>query len=70
MLSGAMAKRLDIRTKRVYDPPDDADGARVLVDRVWPRGVRKETAKLALWLRPRPGPLGGVPPALPSRARA
>ncbi|HEU4617813.1 MAG TPA: DUF488 domain-containing protein [Gammaproteobacteria bacterium] len=51
MLCVGMAERLDIRTKRVYDPPDAADGARVLVDRVWPRGVRKESAKLALWLK-------------------
>jgi uncharacterized protein YeaO (DUF488 family) len=41
----------DIRVKRIYDPPDRKDGARVLVDRLWPRGVRKETAKLTLWLK-------------------
>jgi uncharacterized protein YeaO (DUF488 family) len=41
----------DIRVKRIYDPPDRNDGARVLVDRLWPRGVRKETAKLTLWLK-------------------
>lgn len=41
----------DIRVKRVYDPPDRADGARVLVDRLWPRGARKEEAKLTLWLK-------------------
>jgi uncharacterized protein YeaO (DUF488 family) len=41
----------DIRVKRIYDPPDRNDGARVLVDRLWPRGVRKEAAKLTLWLR-------------------
>jgi uncharacterized protein YeaO (DUF488 family) len=32
---------VEIRTKRIYDPADPADGARVLVDRIWPRGVRK-----------------------------
>lgn len=37
--------------KRVYDPPAAADGARVLVDRLWPRGMRKEAAKLTLWLK-------------------
>ncbi|MGH3179510.1 MAG: DUF488 family protein, N3 subclade, partial [Streptosporangiaceae bacterium] len=37
---------LDVRLRRVYDEPSDADGARVLVDRVWPRGLRKD----ALWL--------------------
>jgi uncharacterized protein YeaO (DUF488 family) len=41
----------DIRVKRVYDPPDAEDGARVLVDRLWPRGARKKAAKLTLWLR-------------------
>lgn len=41
----------DIRVKRIYDPPDGNDGARVLVDRLWPRGVRKEAAKLRLWLK-------------------
>ena len=43
--------RPDIRLKRVYEPPDSNDGARVLVDRVWPRGRRKEDAKLTLWLK-------------------
>src|SRR5271169_4669037 len=41
----------DVRVKRVYDPPDPKDGARVLVDRLWPRGARKEAAKLTLWLK-------------------
>jgi uncharacterized protein YeaO (DUF488 family) len=41
----------DICTKRIYDPADPADGARVLVDRIWPRGVRKEAAALTLWLK-------------------
>lgn len=41
----------DIRIKRVYDPPDEHDGARVLVDRLWPRGLRKESAELAHWLK-------------------
>jgi uncharacterized protein YeaO (DUF488 family) len=35
----------------VYDPPGPADGARYLVDRLWPRGVRKETLALAGWAR-------------------
>jgi uncharacterized protein YeaO (DUF488 family) len=46
-----MPTPIDIRTKRIYDPPDAADGARVLVDRLWPRGMRKEAAVLTLWLR-------------------
>ena len=32
----------DIQVKRIYDPTEQKDGARVLVDRLWPRGVRKE----------------------------
>jgi uncharacterized protein YeaO (DUF488 family) len=45
-----MAKT-DIRIKRVYEPPDGKDGARVLVDRLWPRGLKKEDAALAIWLK-------------------
>lgn len=39
------------RIKRVYEAPAADDGTRVLVDRVWPRGVSKEEAKLDLWLK-------------------
>ena len=47
-----MVKReAEIRIKRVYDPPEDTDGTRVLVDRLWPRGLRKEDAALTLWLK-------------------
>lgn len=42
---------MNVRVKRVYEPPADADGVRVLVDRLWPRGLRKEAAAVALWLR-------------------
>jgi uncharacterized protein YeaO (DUF488 family) len=41
----------DIRIKRVYDPPDKDDGVRVLVDRLWPRDLRKEKAAVTLWLK-------------------
>jgi uncharacterized protein YeaO (DUF488 family) len=41
----------DIALKRAYDPPAEADGQRVLVDRIWPRGVSKEHAALTLWLK-------------------
>lgn len=41
----------DIRLKRIHDPPEDGDGSRVLVDRVWPRGVRKADARIDRWLR-------------------
>ena len=37
--------------KRIYEDPSDDDGCRVLVDRLWPRGVSKERAHLELWLK-------------------
>lgn len=37
--------------KRIYDEPEAGDGTRVLVDRLWPRGVSKERAALDLWLK-------------------
>jgi uncharacterized protein YeaO (DUF488 family) len=37
--------------KRVYEPPETSDGYRVLVDRLWPRGVRKEKAELDEWAK-------------------
>jgi len=37
--------------KRIYDEPKASDGMRVLVDRLWPRGVSKEQAALDLWLK-------------------
>jgi uncharacterized protein YeaO (DUF488 family) len=40
-----------IRLKRVYDPPDDGDGYRVLVERLWPRGLSKGRARIDLWLK-------------------
>ena len=42
---------MDIALKRAYDPPDRGDGARILVDRLWPRGVKKEALHLDLWLK-------------------
>ena len=42
---------LRIGLKRVYDPADPEDGSRVLVDRVWPRGIRREALAAELWLR-------------------
>jgi uncharacterized protein YeaO (DUF488 family) len=38
-----------IGIKRAYEPPSPKDGKRILVDRLWPRGVRKEAAALDLW---------------------
>ena len=42
---------MTVRLKRVYDPASLQDGARVLVDRLWPRGLTKEAAALDLWLK-------------------
>lgn len=42
---------MDIHIKRIYDPPARSDGCRVLVDRIWPRGVSKADAKLDEWLK-------------------
>ena len=41
----------DIRVRRVYEAPSADDGARVLVDRVWPRGLRKDAAHLTEWAK-------------------
>ncbi|HET7589084.1 MAG TPA: DUF488 family protein [Solirubrobacterales bacterium] len=46
-----MAPVLDVRTKRVYEEPAPGDGFRMLVDRVWPRGVSRERARLDEWDR-------------------
>ena len=40
-----------IRLKRIYDPPQPDDGARFLVDRLWPRGIRKEALYIDGWLK-------------------
>jgi uncharacterized protein YeaO (DUF488 family) len=42
--------KLDIHVKRVYEDPSDEDGTRVLVDRLWPRGIKKERLA-AQWLK-------------------
>jgi uncharacterized protein YeaO (DUF488 family) len=42
---------MDVQVKRVYEQPAEADGRRVLVDRLWPRGLRKEDAAVDDWLR-------------------
>lgn len=41
----------EIRIKRAYAPWQDNDGCRVLVDRVWPRGIKREALHLDLWLK-------------------
>ena len=45
------AVALDVRTKRAYDPAEPGDGYRILIDRLWPRGVSRERARLDEWAR-------------------
>jgi uncharacterized protein YeaO (DUF488 family) len=45
------AQIVRLRIKRVYEAPAKEDGTRVLVDRLWPRGIAKAKAKIDLWLR-------------------
>lgn len=42
---------MTVKVKRVYDPPSASDGYRILVDRLWPRGLTQEAAAVDLWLR-------------------
>ncbi len=41
----------EVKIKRVYDAPDGDDGTRILVDRLWPRGLTKERACVDVWLK-------------------
>ncbi|HET6360911.1 MAG TPA: DUF488 domain-containing protein [Gemmatimonadota bacterium] len=43
--------RAKVKLKRAYEPPEAGDGMRILVDRLWPRGVSKEAAAIDLWLK-------------------
>jgi uncharacterized protein YeaO (DUF488 family) len=45
-----MAKPATVQIKRVYDPPTKTDGLRILVDRLWPRGLSREAAALDEWM--------------------
>ena len=42
---------MKIKVKRVYEEPGPEDGMRILVDRLWPRGIAKEDAQIDLWLK-------------------
>lgn len=44
-------RAMRIQVKRIYDPPHRRDGFRVLVDRLWPRGIRKEGSDIAAWAK-------------------
>ena len=67
----------NVKLKRAYEAATAADGRRILIDRLWPRGVKKADAAIDLWLKdlspstelekmvwPRAGALGGIFPAL------
>jgi uncharacterized protein YeaO (DUF488 family) len=41
---------MSVEIKRVYEPPARSDGERVLVDRLWPRGLKKSAARIDVWL--------------------
>jgi uncharacterized protein YeaO (DUF488 family) len=45
------SQKMDMRLKRAYEPPSADDGVRVLVDRLWPRGVRKSDAAIDCWMK-------------------
>jgi uncharacterized protein YeaO (DUF488 family) len=45
----ARERKTDVRLKRVYEPADASDGWRVLIDRLWPRGISRERAHLDAW---------------------
>ena len=47
----AELRNVKIKIKRVYEEPDKDDGVRILVDRLWPRGLTKEKASVDLWLK-------------------
>ncbi len=42
---------VNLKIKRVYEPIDVTDGERILVDRLWPRGIRRSTQKIDLWIK-------------------
>lgn len=42
---------MGIGIKRIYDEPQPTDGYRILVDRLWPRGMKKERAALDMWMK-------------------
>ena len=44
-------RKMKIKIKRIYEKPGEEDGKRILVDRLWPRGLTKEKASIDLWLK-------------------
>jgi uncharacterized protein YeaO (DUF488 family) len=50
-LQKSRKEQRNILTKRTYDPPEKKDGLRILVDRLWPRGLKKEKVVIHEWLK-------------------
>ena len=50
-LRGGERDRMIVRLKRAYAPAEPSDGVRILVDRLWPRGLTRESARVDLWLK-------------------
>ncbi|OBK16161.1 DUF488 domain-containing protein [Mycobacterium asiaticum] len=46
-----MMSKHEVRMARIYDKPDPGEGQRVLVDRIWPRGVRKDDPRVGIWCK-------------------
>lgn len=46
-----MSSKRAVRVARIYEDVDPADGQRVLVDRIWPRGIRKDDPRVGIWLK-------------------
>lgn len=50
-MNGVGASASAFQLKRIYEPSDPSDGKRVLIDRLWPRGISKEQAELTSWMK-------------------
>ncbi len=59
-----------IRLKRAYEPASRDDGLRILVERLWPRGVSKQQAQIGLWLKDLAGARNAAVPSSPTRRKA
>jgi uncharacterized protein YeaO (DUF488 family) len=50
-MAGLRVAMIDVRFKRIYEPLAASDGKRILVDRLWPRGIKREEARIDIWLK-------------------
>lgn len=58
-------KMANVRIKRIYAPVENEDGCRILVDRLWPRGISKTEARWDLWFREAAPSLKALTPTTP-----